>query len=446
MKQFPRRSGDSVEGAGRPRVVIVGGGFAGLEAVRALREAPVEVLMIDRTNYHTFQPLLYQVATAGLEPGEVAHTVRGIFQTHPRFRFRLGTVTTVDPDAHRVSLDSGETIGYDYLILAAGAEPEFFGVEGAEQHAFTLKTLGDATRLRSHLLRQFERAAQCQSSTNAGRLNVVIVGGGPTGVEMAGALVELIENVLTADFPEVDTSRAQVTLVEMTPHLLGSYDASLRDYTLDTLRERGVEVVLDDAVERVAAQAVHLESGRILPTGTLIWAAGVRARPLADSLGAEQTRGGRVRVASDLSLPEASDTFVVGDMAAATGPDGHPHPQLAPVAVQQGRHAARQIQRRHDGQDTEPFTYDDPGMMAVIGRKAAVVERPGGFTATGWLAWILWAVLHIWELIGFRNRLVVMLDWIYNYFTYDRSARLIFEGSTDPSMSVNQPSETMSEQ
>jgi NADH dehydrogenase len=236
--------------------------------------------MIDRTNYHTFQPLLYQVATAGLEPGEVAHTVRGIFQTHPRFRFRLGTVTTVDPDAHRLSLDSGETIGYDYLILAAGAEPEFFGVEGAEQHAFTLKTLGDATRLRSHLLRQFERAAQHQSATNAGRLNVVIVGGGPTGVEMAGALVELIENVLTADFPEVDTSRAQVTLVEMTPHLLGSYDASLRDYTLDTLRERGVEVVLGDAVERVAAQAVHLESGRILPTGTLIWAAASVPVPL----------------------------------------------------------------------------------------------------------------------------------------------------------------------
>jgi NADH dehydrogenase len=437
-----RRSSQGGTRGGRPRVVIVGGGFAGLEAVRTLREAPVEVLMIDRTNYHTFQPLLYQVATAGLEPGEIAHTVRGIFQTHPHFRFRLGTVTTVDPDAQRVSLDSGKMIGYDYLILAAGAEPEFFGVEGAEQHAFTLKTLGDATRLRSHLLRQFERAAQRQSSTNAGRLNVVIVGGGPTGVEMAGALVELIENVLTADFPEVDTSRTQVTMVEMAPHLLGSYDPSLQDYTLDTLRERGVEVVLGDAVERVAAQAVHLESGQILPAGTLIWAAGVRAGPLADTLGAEQTRGGRVRVASDLSLPDASDTFVVGDMTAATDPDGHPHPQLAPVAVQQGRHAARQIQRRLEDEESEPFRYDDPGMMAVIGRKAAVVERPGGFTATGWLAWILWAVLHIWELIGFRNRLVVMLDWIYNYFTYDRSARLIFEEDAESPTPVHQSAES----
>jgi len=422
-----RRSSQRGTGRERPRVVIVGGGFAGLEAARTLQDAPVEVLMIDRTNYHTFQPLLYQVATAGLEPGEIAHTVRGIFQAHPRFRFRLGTVRAVDPDAHRVSLDDGEAIGYDSLIVAAGAEPEFFGVEGAEQHAFTLKTLGDATRLRSHLLRQFERAAQRRCATNPGRLNVVIVGGGPTGVEMAGALVELIENVLAVDFPEVDTARARVTLVEMGPHLLGGYDASLRDYTLDTLRERGVEVILEDAVERVAAQAVHLESGRIRPTGTLIWAAGVRAGPLADSLGAEQTRSGRVRVASDLSLPGAPDTFVVGDMAAATDPDGQPHPQLAPVAVQQGRHAARQIQRRLDDEEPEPFTYDDPGMMAVIGRSAAVVQRPDGVTATGWLAWILWAVLHIWELIGFRNRLVVMLDWIYNYFTYDRSARLIFE-------------------
>jgi NADH dehydrogenase len=350
----------------------------------------------------------------------------------------MGTVTTVDADAKRLRLSSGEAIGYDYLIVAAGAEPEFFGVEGAEQHAFTLKTLGDATRLRSHLLHQFERAAERRSASSAGRLNVVIVGGGPTGVEMAGALVELIDNVLAADFPEVDTSRAQVTLVEMAPHLLGGYDAPLRDYALDTLRERGVEVVLGDPVERVAAQAVHLESGRILPTGTLIWAAGVRARPLADTLGAEQTRGGRVRVASDLSLPGASDTFVVGDMAAATDSEDRPHPQLAPVAVQQGRHAARQIQRRLGDEAPEPFKYDDPGMMAVIGRKAAVVQRPGGFTATGWLAWILWAVLHIWELIGFRNRLVVMLDWIYNYFTYDRSARLIFEGGEESSTPVHQ--------
>ena len=433
-----RRSSPLGTGRKRPRVVIVGGGFAGLEAVRGLREAPVEVLMIDRTNYHTFQPLLYQVATAGLEPGEIAHTVRGIFQTHPRFRFRMGTVTTVDADTKRLRLSSGEAIGYDYLIIAAGAEPEFFGVEGAKQHAFTLKTLGDATRLRSHLLRQFERAAERRSAPSAGRLNVVIVGGGPTGVEMAGALVELIDNVLAADFPEVDTSRAQVSLVEMAPHLLGGYDASLRDYTLDTLRERGVEVVLDDAVERVAAQAVHFESGRILPTGTLIWAAGVRARPLADTLGAKQTRGGRVRVASDLSLPGASDTFVVGDMAAATDSEGRPYPQLAPVAVQQGRHAARQIQRRLDDEAPKTFTYDDPGMMAVIGRKAAVVQRPGGFTATGWLAWVLWAVLHIWELIGFRNRLVVMLDWIYNYFTYDRSARLIFEGGEESSTPMHQ--------
>lgn len=310
----------------RPRVVIIGSGFAGLEAARVLQEVPVEVLMIDRNNYHTFQPLLYQVATCGLEAGQIAHAVRGICQSHPHFRFRMGTVAAVDSDAKCVRLKDGETLGYNSLIVAAGAEPDFFGVEGAEQHAFTLKTLGDATRLRCHLLRQFERGAERRTPTDSGRLNVVIVGGGPTGVEMAGALVELIDHVLAEDFPEVDVSRARIILVEMAPHVLGSYDASLRDYALGTLRDRGVEVILEDAVEWVSAQAVHLESGRILSTGTLIWAAGVRARPLADTLGAEQTRGGRVRTAADLSLPDAPEAFVVGDMAAAIDAEGRPYP------------------------------------------------------------------------------------------------------------------------
>lgn len=275
----------------------MGAGFAGLEAARALRHAPVEVLMIDRTNYHTFQPLLYQVAAAGLEPGEIAHAVRGIFQKHPRFRFRMGEVTEVDPSAGHVALAEGTAVAYDALLLAAGASPAYFGVEGAEGHAFPLKGLSDATRLRSHILHQFEQEARPEVPSDGSRTKFVIVGGGPTGVEMVGA----------------------------------------------------------------------------------------------------------------------------------TDEEGRPYPQLAPVAQQQGRHAARQIQRRLAGVSTEPFEYDDPGMMATIGRNAAVVQGPGGFEQTGWIAWLLWTVLHIWELIGFRNRLAVMLDWIYSYFTYDRSARLIFD-------------------
>ncbi len=417
---------------GRPRVVIVGAGFGGLQAAQALRDAPVEVCLIDRNNYHTFQPLLYQVATAGLEPGEIAHSVRGIFQHHENFSFRLGTATGVDFDARQVLLAEDAPVSYNYLILAPGTSTQYFDVEGAREHALPMKGLAGAVNLRSHVLRRFEEAASDPRRVKAGELTFAVVGGGPTGVETAGALVELFDLVLKRDFHGLDLSKARVYLIEMTPHLLSPYDEQLRAYALNALRERGVEVLLGETVERVTADAVHLESGRRLPTKTLIWAAGVRAASLVDALEVEQAGGGRVVVREDLSLPGRPDVFVVGDTAAATGEDGRPYPQLAPVAVQEGGHAARQIVRRLRGRDTEPFRYRDPGMMATIGRKAAVVELPGGLRFTGFGAWLLWIALHIWKLIGFRNRFSVMFDWIYNYFTYDRSTRLIFEARSAP--------------
>lgn len=387
--------------------------------------------IIDRHNYHTFQPLLYQVATAGLEPGQIAHTVRGIFQTQERVQFRLGTVVDVCPNRKHVRLQDGRTVPHDSLIVAAGTEPQYYGIPGVQKHACALKSLSDAANLRSHVLRQFERAAMDTTTKDEGMLQFVVVGGGPTGVEMAGALVELFDRVLDADFPEVDVGDVEVVLVEMAESVLPPYDSTGRDYALRTLRERGVEVRLGEAVERATERAVYLQNGEVLPTQTLIWAAGVQANPLADAIPSPQTGGGRVVVDDHLRLPGHESTYVIGDIAAATDAEGDLLPQLAPVAMQQGGYVAQQIRGRLRGEPTNPFAYDDTGMMATIGRNAAVVETPGGFQVTGFVAWMMWTVLHIWELIGFRNRLSVMLDWIYSYFTHDRSARLIFEAASD---------------
>lgn len=425
----------------KPRVIVIGAGFGGLEAARTLADAPVEVMLVDRHNYHTFQPLLYQVATAGLEPGQIAHTIRGIFQDQRRFQFRLGTVVGVDLDEHVVHLEDGRTLSYDYLVVAAGAVPQYYNIPGVREHAFALKSLADATNLRSHILRQFEQVAAAPEETADGALTFVVVGGGPTGVEMAGALVELFDRVLDHDFPEVDAEQAEVVLIEMADHVLSPYDASGRDYALQTLRDRGVDVRLGKAVERVTGGAVYLQSGEALATQTLIWAAGVQAHPLAEAISAPQANGGRVVVDDGLCVPEHDHAYVIGDMAAATDAEGDLLPQLASVAMQEGRHAARQVRRSLRGEPVEPFAYDDPGMMATIGRNAAVVQTPGGLRLTGFVAWVAWTVLHIWKLIGFRNRLSVMLDWIYSYFTHDRSARLIFEAAPDEShVSASDPS------
>lgn len=410
----------------RPQVVIVGAGFAGLEAAKTLRDAPVRVTLVDRNNYHKFQPLLYEVAMAGLEPADIAHNVRNIFQGHDTVHFRLGTVVGIDPTLRQVHLYDDDTLSYDFLMLAAGAVVNDFGIPGVDEHAYPLKNVPDAVNLRNRVLRQFERYDQQGPGSGEGALTFVIVGGGPTGVEMAGALVELFDT-LNDDFPRLDThEEARCILLEMEGDLLPPYEPSLRTYTRDVLERRGVEVRTNTAVERVEADTVHLDDDHTIPAQTLVWAAGVEASPVADLLGGEHARDGRIVVDSDLSLPNHPGVFAVGDMAAIEGEDGY-EPQLAQVALQSGRHAARQIQRRVQGDTPEPFEYRDYGQMATIGRNAAVAEFAGGLSFKGLFAWVVWVVLHIAKLVGFRNRLSAFVNWAYNYFTYSRSARLILD-------------------
>ncbi len=418
-----------------PRVVIVGAGFGGLNLARALRKAPVDVLLIDRQNYHTFQPLLYQVATAGLEPEEIAHAVRGIFHKQRNFSFRMGGVVQVDFQARRVLLDDGAAVPYDYLVLAAGADTNYFGVEGAEAHGFPLKSLPDAINLRSHIIQLFERVNERPALIEEGALTMVVVGGGPTGVEMAGALCELTRMVLAKDFPTLSMDRVSILLVEAVDQLLGPFHASSQDHALRALESRGVRVMLGRQVVRVTEEAVHLENGDAIPTRTLVWAAGVRANRLADALGLEQTRGGRIAVAPDLSVAAHPDVFVIGDLAGSSDEEGNLHPQLAPVAIQGADHVARQIERRLSGKPGEPFAYVDRGIMATIGRNSAVAELWGGFRTRGMLAWFIWLILHLMLLVGFRNKLQVFINWAWNYLTYDRSARLIM-----PALDVAAPS------
>ncbi len=411
----------------RSQVVIIGAGFGGLAAARALRKADVDVFLIDRHNYHTFQPLLYQVATAGLDPEEIAHAVRGIFHGQTNLSFRMATVCRVDWREKAVILDSGDRESFDFLILAAGATNNYYNIEGVAEYAFPLKQLSDALLLRAHLIRQFEHASTHPAYIDEGGLNVVVVGGGPTGVELAGAILELFQHVFRKDYPHFEVDRARVILIEATERLLGAFHPTLGTYASKVLQRRGVEVRLSTAVTRATADRVFLSDGTTIPTHTLIWAAGIRAHPLADTLGLPQTHGGRLVVQPDLRLPGHPYAFAIGDIAASMDEKGNLHPQMAPVALQGGRHAARQIQRLLAHQPTEPFIYRHRGSMATIGRHAAVAELRGNIRSKGLLAWSMWLFLHLIELIGFRNRLNVLINWAWNYFTYDRSARLILD-------------------
>ncbi len=419
---------------GRPGVLIVGAGFGGLTLARDLAGEDVSVRLVDRNNYHTFQPLLYQVATAGLDPEQVAHSVRDIFQKQDNFSFRMDTVYDINFGEKTVLVKDNGGIDYDYLVLAAGASANYFGIDGAEEHSIPVKNLLNAVRLRNHILYQFEQAQKKPELIEEGILNFVVVGGGPTGVETSGALVELFDHVLCRDFSEELVQEARVMLLEMTPTLLNPYEAYLRTYTKEALEKRGVDVRLETTVSKVTNDTVHLQSEKTIPTRTLIWAAGVKANPLADHLTVEQTRGGRIVVDQDLSLPDLDDVFVIGDMAAATDPEGELYPQLAPVATQSGHHVAEQVTRLEKGTNTEPFVYDDPGQMATIGRHDAVVEFEGGFSLTGYFAWLIWVILHIAKLIGFRHKVMVFLSWVYNYFTYGASSRLILDDGIGDSL------------
>lgn len=411
------------------RVVCVGAGFGGLRLAQELDGEPVEVTLVDRNNYHLFQPLLYQVATAALEAEEIAHAVRGVFHDQDNVRFRMAQATGVDWDGRALLTAEGEPGPFDRLVIAAGAETASFGVPGVDDYAFGLKHLEEAVALRSHVIRCFERATVDPGEVDRGALTFVVVGGGPTGVEMSVALMELFEKVLRDDFPDLDVSRARVVLVERGDGVLTAYDRDLQRYALGQIRRRGVDVRLGAAVERVEgaggrATAAVIDGERV-PAQTVLWAAGVKAAGLAEALGVATGRGGRIEVGPDLSVPGRPGVYAVGDVAAGPGA----LPQLAPVAQQQARYVARRLaaEARGEAPDDRPFRYLDKGTMATIGRGAAVAEVPGGVKLTGFVAWQAWAWLHLALLVGFRNRANVYVNWVYNYLTYDRSARLVLD-------------------
>ena len=418
-------------------VVVVGGGFGGLNAARALAARGATVTLVDRQNYHLFQPLLYQVATAGLNPADIAYPLRAVFHGAPRVRVRIGEVVGADLDAQAVLLADGARLDFDHLVLAAGARTADFGVAGVGRHGMALKGLQDALRVRAQVLRRFEEADADPALIAQGWLTTVIVGGGPTGVELAGALVELFSKVLAKDFPRLDVSRARVVLIEMSEELLPLFSQGARRYAADQLRRRGVEVLTGRRVERVDTGQVHLDGGEVIMARTLLWAAGVTAVELPALLGLPTTRGGRVVVDADLSVPRHPTVWVVGDLAAADDADGAPLPQVAQPAIQGGRHVAEQILRRDAGLRTHPFVYRDKGSMATIGRHAAVADLPLGIHLRGTVGWLAWLFLHLVTLMGFRNRLSVMVNWAWNYATWDRGTRLI----TDAVVAVDRRSD-----
>ncbi|MBO9335358.1 MAG: NAD(P)/FAD-dependent oxidoreductase [Roseiflexus sp.] len=410
----------------RPRVVIVGAGFGGLAAARELANADVDVLVINRTNYHGFWPLLYQVATAGLEPESIAYPVRAILRRYRNADFLLAEVNGVDFERRAVLTDVGPVM-YDYLVLAAGSTTNFFGNERFERYTLGMKDLDEAQRLRNHILTCFEHAvAETDPVRRAALLTFVVVGGGPTGVELAGAFIELIRHVMRKDYPMLDVRQAHVVLVEATDRVLATFPESLQRAALDRLRRMGVDVRLNAPVADARPGALVFRDGTVLAAETIVWAAGVRASPLAEALGVALGRGARVKVEPTLTLPGHPEVFVIGDMAYLEGyRPGVPYPMVAPVAIQMGEQAARNIIARTRRNPMKPFRYFDKGQMATIGRSAAVLDA-FGIQLTGWPAWVGWLFVHLMELVGFRNRALVLLNWAYSYFTYDRGVRLIF--------------------
>jgi NADH dehydrogenase len=412
----------------KPHVIVVGAGFGGLRAARSLASAPVSVTLVDRNNYHLFQPLLYQVATAGISPTEIAHPVRGILRNQKNFEFRMAEVSRIDLETRRLVTSTGE-MTYDFLVLAVGGETNYFGLASVEQNSFTLKELDDAIAIRDHLLTQFELANQ-ESDPEKCRalLTFVIVGGGPTGVECAGAISELIRMVLRKDFPKLDFSDVQVILLEAADRVLAYLTPDLSQLSAEVLRRKHVEVRFDSQVADYDGERVLLKSGEILSARTLIWAAGIRAAGLArltaQEMGLSTGSLGRVKVTPTLQLPGHPEVFVIGDAAYLEDAQGRPLPMVAPVAMQQALVAAKNITRLTQGLELRPFVYKDPGMLATIGRNEAVAEF-SGFKFRGFLAWVVWLVVHIWQLIGFRNRLLVLINWAWSYLFYDLGVRII---------------------
>jgi NADH dehydrogenase len=405
-------------------VVIVGAGFAGLAAARALRAAPVRVTVIDRHNHHVFQPLLYQVATAGLSPAEIAAPIRWILRRQRNVRVLLAEVARVDPPARQVILTGDEVVAYDALVLATGVTHAYFGHDEWAARAPGLKTLDDAVAIRRRVLLAFERAErEADPARQRDLLTFVVIGGGPTGVEMAGAIAEIARQAMRDEFDAITPQTARVLLLEGGPTILATYREPLRESARQALAGLGVEVRERSIVTGLDAQTVHLGDERI-SAGTVVWAAGVQASPLGRTLGAPVDRLGRVEVSPDRSVPGHPELFVAGDLMVRPGADGQPIPGVAQAAMQAGRAAAANVLRVLGGKPTAPFTYRDPGSMATIGRARAIADL-GWITLTGYPAWLAWLFLHLVFLIGFKNRLVVLVQWLTAYVTRQRGVRLI---------------------
>jgi NADH:ubiquinone reductase (H+-translocating) len=408
----------------RPHVVIVGAGFGGLNAAVTLSRADVDVTVIDRHNYHLFQPLLYQVATAGLSPNQIATPIRQILSRARNTTVLMATVEDVDLNDSAVVTENGR-IGFDYLILATGARHAYFGRDDWEKIAPGLKKVDEATNIRKRLLLAFEKAeAMADDAERQRLLSFVVIGSGPTGVEMAGAIAELARHTIAGDFRNINPALAKVYLIEAGPRILPSFPEKLSQSGMAQLIKLGVEVVTGDAVTDMDSSHVKLRSGRVIETATVIWSAGVMASPAAKWLKADADRVGRIKVGADLRLPGRPEIFVIGDTASVIDAKAVAVPGVAPAAKQMGQHVAKTILADIAGRPMQTFTYKNHGNLATVGRKAAVADF-GRFQLTGFLAWLVWGLVHVGFLIGFRNRATVMLDWAWSYLTYSRGARLI---------------------
>jgi len=408
-----------------PRIIVLGAGFGGLAACKKLRKTDCEIILIDRQNHHLFQPLLYQVATAGLSAPEIAQPVRDILAKRENLKVVMEEVASIDLAKKEVHTTS-RAMPFDYLVIALGAVTGYFGNDKWEEFAPGLKTLEDATRIRHSLLGAFEKAEICEDPDERKRLmTIVVVGGGPTGVEMAGACAELTRNVLRSNFRTIDTAETRIILVEGGSGVLTMFDWSLSNYAREKLESMGVEVKLGNFVEDLGEDFVQV-AGEKIPCANIVWGAGVQASPVAKSLGTQLGPGGRIPVESDLSIPDHENVFAAGDIVSIKDANGTLVPGVAPAAMQMGKHIAKQInyEIRHGGKNREPFAYWDKGSMATIGRSAAVAEA-GGFKMRGIIAWFAWLFIHLLLLVGLRNRLAVFLNWIYSYVNYKRGARII---------------------
>ena len=421
MENRPPPSAD----AARPRVVVLGGGFAGIGAARALKDAEADVVLVDEHDYHTFQPLLYQLATDLLETSVVGHPLRDLFHEHANVTVHQDGVTGIDLAAREVRFEQLAPLGFDYLVLALGARVNFFGTEGAAEHAFPMYTLADAVRLKEHVLRRWEAADKDPALVEDGALNVVVVGGGPTGVESAGALIELYRGDFAADYPGISQEQARVTLVEAGPALLTMFKKDIQKYTSKALEDLGVDVAVGETVKSISPTRVTLGSGTVLKAHTLVWGAGLQASPLTAELGLELERGGRIPVGSDLSVAGHPEVFAVGDIAWITDTKTkRVLPQLGSVALQAGELAGANIARLLAGKEAEPFAYHDKGTMATIGRGVAVVQFHRGRTMKGKTAALAWGTVHLALLSTGEDRAKAMVEWTWAGFAHERSGRI----------------------